>query len=144
MYLQTFGGSALLHLLAAHPKVVGAFGIAAVVAMLITPQGPGRYVGTATHLARLEAAIATEGSVSEPRQLAAERGAARLLERGERGEIRAAIEHTLRRCGNGCTDLSTARVARDPILLRRVLVLYELDRLATARDVAIGTARAGH
>lgn len=144
MYLHTFGGSALLHLLAAHPKVVGAFGIAAVVAMLIAPHGPGRYVGTATHLSRLEEALADPRPASQSRQLAAERAAARMMEAGGSGEIARAVEHTLRRCGSGCTDLSTARVTGDPVLLRRVLVLYELDRAATTFDVVLGAAGAGH
>ena len=140
MYLHAYGGSALLHLLAAHPKVVGAFGIAAVVAMLISPQGPGRYVGTAAHLARLETALAEPGGATESQATAAARAAARMVEEGRQDQIRAAVAHTLRRCGSGCTDLSTARVAGDPVLLRRVLVLYELDRLATARSATTGAA----
>jgi hypothetical protein len=140
MYLQTYGGSALLHLLAAHPKIIAAFGIAATVAMLIAPQGPGRYVGTATHLARLESALAGQAQVSEARQREAQLGASAMLEAEREHEIVEAIEYTLGRCGSGCTDLSTRRVARDPILLRRVLVLYELDRAATRRDAAVGAA----
>jgi hypothetical protein len=140
MYLQTYGGSALLHVLAAHPKIVAAFGIAATVAMLIAPHGPGRYVGTATHLARLESALAGQTQISEMRQQKAEQAAWAMLEADREHDIVAAIEYTLRRCGSGCTDLSTRRVARDPVLLRRVLVLYELDRAATGRDVAVGAA----
>jgi hypothetical protein len=140
MYLQTYGGSALLHLLAAHPKIVAAFGIAATVAMLIAPHGPGRYVGTATHLARLESALAGQTHASAIRQQQAEQAASAMLEGDREHDIFAAIEYTLRRCGSGCTDLSTRRVARDPVLLRRVLVLYELDRAATGRDVAVGVA----
>jgi hypothetical protein len=140
MYLQAYGGSALLHLLAAHPKVVAAFGIAATVAMLIAPHGPGRYVGTATHLTRLESALGGQAQVTGARQHDAERAATLMLESERDHEIISAIEHTLRRCGSGCTDLSTRRVARDPVLLRRVLVLYELDRAATRSDVAVGAA----
>ena len=140
MYLQTYGGSALLHVLAAHPKIVAAFGIAATVALVMTPLGPGRYVGTATHLARLEAALAASAHVSEARQLQAERAAGAMIEMRPQSEIVSAIDYTLRRCGSGCTDLSTQRIARDPILLRRVLVLYELDRAATGRDLAVGAA----
>ena len=140
MYLQTYGGSALLHLLAAHPKVVAAFGIAATVAMLIAPHGPGRYVGTAKHLARLESALGAQNEVTAARQQHAERAAMLMLELERNAEITSAIEYTLRRCGGGCTDLSTARVARDPVLLRRVLVLHELDRAARAGDAALGAA----
>jgi len=132
MYFQTFGGSALLHLLAAHPKVVALFGIGATVAMLISPNGPGRDIGTGTHLARIEAAVGSQTAVTDARQFAAERAAAGILERQERGEIAAAIAHTLAVCGAGCTDISTARIASDAILLRRVLVLYELDKAAHA------------
>lgn len=141
MYLQTYGGSALLHLLAAHPKIVAAFGIAATVAMVIAPHGPGRYVGTATHLARLESALAGQAHVTEARQREAERAAAVLLESEREDDIASAIHVTLRRCGSGCTDLNTARVVSDPILLRRVLVLYELDRAATGSAAAGAAGR---
>ena len=57
MYIQMFGGSALLHLLAAHPKVVALFGIAATATMLMTPLGPGGYIGSGGHLDRIEAAV---------------------------------------------------------------------------------------
>lgn len=132
MYFHTFGGSALLHLLAAHPKVVALFGIGATVAMLISPNGPGRVIGTGSHLARIEAAVGSQTAVTDARQFAAERAAAGIIERQERGEIAAAIAHTLAVCGAGCTDISTARIVSDAILLRRVLVLYELDKAAHA------------
>jgi hypothetical protein len=140
MYFQAYGGSALLHLLAAHPKIVAVFGITATVAMLIAPHGPGRYVGTARHLARLESALGAQSQVTAARQHQAERAAALMLELERNTEIVAAIEYTLRRCGSGCTDLSTARVARDPVLLRRVLILHELDRAARGGDVAAGAS----
>lgn len=130
MYFQTFGGSALLHLLAAHPRVVALFGIAATVGMLISPNGPGRHIGTAGHLARIEAAVRPQAAVTEARQSAAERAAADMMERREHGEIAAAIAHTLAVCGAGCTDISTSRIASDELLLRHVLVLYELDKAA--------------
>jgi hypothetical protein len=132
MYFHTFGGSALLHLLAAHPRVVALFGIGATVAMLISPNGPGRDIGTGSHLARIEAAVGSQIAVTDARQMAAERAAAGIAERQERGEIAAAIAHTLDVCGAGCTDISTARIVSDAILLRRVLVLYELDKAAHA------------
>jgi hypothetical protein len=132
MYFHTFGGSALLHLLAAHPRVVALFGIAATVGLLISPNGPGRDIGTGSHLARIEAAVGSQIAVTDARQIAADRAAAGIIERRERGEIAAAIAHTLDVCGAGCTDISTARIASDAILLRRVLVLYELDKAAHA------------
>ena len=131
MYIQMFGGSALLHLLAAHPKVVALFGIAATATMLLTPLGPGRYIGSGSHLARIEAAVRPQAAITEARQAAAER-AARLLARQNQTEIAAAVTLTLERCGAGCTDISTARIISNPELLRRVLVLHELDFQARA------------
>jgi hypothetical protein len=130
MYFQTFGGSALLHLLAAHPRVVALFGIAATVGLLVSPNGPGRHIGTAAHLARIDAAVRPQAEVTEARQAAAERAAAGIIERQERAEISAAIAYTLKACGAGCTDISTSRIVSDALLLQRVLVLYELDKAA--------------
>ena len=142
MYFQTFGGSALLHLLAAHPRVVALFGIPATVTMLMAPQGPGRYAGTAGHLERLEAAIRPQAGLTEERQVFAERRAAQMLERHEGAEISAAVGEMLRRCGSGCTDISSNSIVSDPAMLRRVLYLYELDQLARVpkpmREVPFG------
>jgi len=132
VYIQMFGGSALLHLLAAHPKVVALFGIAATATMLLTPLGPGRYIGSGSHLARIEAAVRPQAAITEARQAAAERAAARLLARQNQTEIAGAVTLTLERCGAGCTDISTARIISNPELLRRVLVLHELDFQARA------------
>jgi len=76
--------------------------------------------------------VGSQTAVTDARQFAAERAAAGIVERQERGEIAAAIAHTLDVCGAGCTDISTARIVSDAILLRRVLVLYELDKAARA------------
>ena len=46
MYFNVFGGSALLHLLAGHPRIVAAFGIAGTVAILVSPLGPGKHPGS--------------------------------------------------------------------------------------------------
>jgi hypothetical protein len=132
MYPYTFGGSALLHILAAHPRVVAFFGIAATVSMLISPLGPGRYSGTARRLEQLEASVKVNNLVTAERQAKAERAATSMLERAADAEIAAAVDYTLHRCGSGCTDLSTPTVVADPELLRRVLVLYDLDTSITA------------
>jgi hypothetical protein len=134
MYTQMFGGSALLHLIAAHPRVVALVGITATATALMAPLGPGRFIGSESHLERIEAAIRPQAAITEARQAAAEREAARLLARQETGEIEAAVEHTLERCGGGCTDISMRQVVSDPVLLRRVLVLHELDMLARAGE----------
>ncbi len=125
-----FGGSALLHLIAAHPKVVALFGIVATVSLLMAPHGPGRYLGTDSHLRRIEAAVRPQASISEARERSAESAAIEMLARRDREEIATAVRQTLSRCGPGCTDISTKDVTADDLLLRRVLVLYYLDREA--------------
>jgi hypothetical protein len=132
MYLQVLGGSALLHLLAAHPRVVAVFGLGLTAAMLAGPLGPGRHVGTAGHLTRIEAAIRPQLEITEAREAAARQSAARILARKEPGEIPAIVAETLRRCGSGCTDISTERITSDAVLLRDVLVLHELDEAVRA------------
>jgi len=59
-----------------------------------------------------------------------------MLERLDDSEILAAVEHTLQQCGPGCTDVATPIVIDDPALLRRVLVLYQLDLAATRERAA--------
>jgi hypothetical protein len=130
MQTPTFGGSALLHLIAAHPKVVALFGIALTVSLLMAPQGPGRYVGTDAHLRRLEAAVRPQASTSEARERFAEGAAIQMLARRNRDEIVTAVRQTLSRCGPGCTDISTGDITAHDVLLRRVLVLYYLDQEA--------------
>ena len=108
MYLNTYGGSALLHLLIGYPRLVLIFGLAGLVGMTSTPLGPGRYSGTGAYLAQLD-------SVFKPR----------LAE--------AAAEQR-------------ARQAATDMLLRRVLVLYQLDLAATraGADAARSDAEAIH
>jgi hypothetical protein len=131
MYLPTLGGSGLLHLLAAHPRVVAIFGVAATVGALMAPHASGRLVGTTGHIERIESAIGPQlGAVAEQRQTAAEEEAVRLLEHNDRKQIEAAVTRMLRTCGTACTDISTARVMSDRALLVRVLMLSELDTLA--------------
>jgi hypothetical protein len=140
MYFNTFGGSALLHLLMGYPKLILIFGLAGTVAMTATPHGPGRYAGTGSYMAQLDAAykprLAEAAAEQQARQAATD-----MLERFDSNEIRAAVEHTLQQCGPGCTDLATPIVINDPDLLRRVLVLYQLDRAATtARSASVTSA----
>jgi len=135
MYLHTLGGSALLHLLFGYPRLVLLFGVAGIVAMTGTPHGPGRSAGTGAYLEQLDAAfqprLAEAGAEQQARQAATD-----MLERFEPNEIRAAIEHTLQQCGPGCTDLATPIVITEPDMLRRVLVLYQLDQAATRARAA--------
>jgi hypothetical protein len=135
MYLTTFGGSGLLHLLAVHPRVAAVFGIAATVSMLASPLGSGRFAGTADRLEKIERSVNDTGLAAVARQARAEREAKVLLEEGDKEAIDAAVASVLRRCGRGCTDLSTATIARDPELLRGVLILHGLDQaVAEARQ----------
>ena len=128
MYLTTIGGSGLLHLLAAYPRVVGTLGLAATVAMLLSPAGPGRQIGTARSLAQLDRTIAEHAASAPSSRDRAEAAAAAMLERANGGEITAAVGEVLEHCGAGCTDLTSAAVIRDATLLRRVLVLQQLDK----------------
>jgi hypothetical protein len=138
MYVPTFGGSGLLHLLAAHPRVVAIFGVVATVTALAAPHAPGRVIGTADHITRIESAIRPQVALAEERQAAAEAEAVRLLEQNDRKQIETAVRQLLRNCGPQCTDISTDRVIRDRALLLEVLMLSELDKLAHSprKDVA--------
>lgn len=142
MYAPTFGGSGLLHLLVAHPRVVAIFGVAATIGALIAPHATGQLVGTANHIERIESAIRPQVEVAEERQTAAEEAAVRLLAQNDRAQIESAVRRILRACGTGCTDISTERVISDRALLLEVLMLSELDKLArTPRTDVAGAAR---
>jgi hypothetical protein len=130
MYLNTFVGSALLHLLLGYPRLILLLGIAGTVAATGTPHGPGLYVGTSGYLAKLDAAIGPNAVNVESAEADARQAVADMLEAYDPDEIEAVVAATLRECGPGCTDLATPIVIRDPDLLRRVLVLHELDRIA--------------
>jgi len=138
MYLNTFGGSALLHLLIGYPRLILMFGIAGTVAMTATPHGPGRYAGTGAYMAQLDAAVKPRLIDAATEQQARLR-ATDMLERFEGTEIRAAVAHMLEQCGSGCTDLATPIVIDQPELLRHVLVLYQLDQAAAEARAATPT-----
>jgi len=138
MYLSTYGGSALLHLLVGYPRLVLVFGLAGLVGMTSTPLGPGRYGGTGAYLAQLDSAFKPRLAEAAAEQRARQ-AATDMLERFDDREILAAVEHTLQQCGSGCTDVATPIVIDDPALLRRVLVLYQLDRAGNGvRSAAAG------
>ena len=135
MYLNTYGGSALLHLLIGYPRLVLIFGLAGLVGMTSTPHGPGRFGGTGTYLAQLDSAFKPRLAEAAAEQRARQ-AATDMLERFDDSQILAAVEHTLQQCGPGCTDVATPIVIDDPALLRRVLVLYQLDQEATRARAA--------
>jgi hypothetical protein len=139
MYLNTYGGSALLHLLIGYPKLILLFGLAGTVAMTTAPHGPGRYAGTGAYMAQLDAAFKPRLADAADEQQARQR-AIDMLERFDGNEIDNAVAHTLRQCGPGCTDLATPIVIDNPVLLRHVLVLYQLDQASSkARATAANT-----
>ena len=135
MYLNTYGGSALLHLLIGYPRLVLVFGLAGLVGMTSTPHGPGRFGGTGAYVAQLDSAFKPRMAEAAAEQRARQ-AATDMLERFDDSEILAAVEHTLQQCGPGCTDVATPIVIEDPALLRRVLLLYQLDLAATRARAA--------
>lgn len=130
MYFGFFGGSALLHLLAAHPKVVAAVGIATTVTLLATSMGPQNYLGAGQQIRRLERIVAAnelvDAGAMEDVAAAAQRMANMPL-----AEIEQTVRRVLRECGNGCADLTPAIVMNDTALLQNALYISELDRHAT-------------
>jgi hypothetical protein len=137
MYFPIFVGSGLLHLLAAHPRIVALFGIAGTVSLLVAPHGPGNFRGTAAYLERLDVQIGETAPIASEYRTKAEGAAAATIERGRPEEIQSAVDRALRACGSGCSDLSTPLVTGNKELLRRVLVLSDLDRrVEAARGIA--------
>jgi len=144
MYFQTFGGSALLHLLMGHPRLIALLGIAATVALAGAPQGPGRYRGAGDYLDRIEAAMTRSLETTTETQERALRAASEMLEYERTEDIEAAVDHTLRQCGPWCTDLTTPVVIDNLDLLKGVLLLYELDQIGTASRTAGGAPASAH
>jgi hypothetical protein len=141
MYMNLFGGSALLHLLIGYPRLILVLGIAGTVAATNTPHGPGRYLGTGEYLAALDAAIGERATNSDTAERTARLAVTNMLEDYDPIKIENTVAETLDACGEGCTDLSTPIVIRDVELLRRVLTLHELDRIsAQARTTNPGVA----
>jgi hypothetical protein len=126
VYFSFFGGSALLHLLAAHPKVVGALGIAMAVGLLAAPSGMHNYIGAGRHLLEIERSVASE-AVSDL-TVAQAGAAARSRAEMSRADIEAAVRTTLRECGPACAALTPAVVMNDAELLEKALYVGELDR----------------
>ena len=132
MYFSFLGGSALLHLLAAHPKVVGAIGIAAAVGLLVAPNGVHHYIGAGQHMAHIERSMIANEVVDDLTIADVEASAARLAEM-PRGDIEAAVREALHECGRACGALTPAVVMDDADLLAKALYVAELDR--RARDI---------
>jgi hypothetical protein len=125
MYFNFLGGSALLHLLAAHPKVVVAFGIATTVGMLSTSLGPQNVVGVGQQMRALERSITQHVADAEIPAVTRVAGAA---DTRTREEMEHDIRYSLAQCGKGCRDLTPAAVMRDAKLVKDALYLASLDR----------------
>ena len=132
MYINVFGGSALLHLLLGYPRLILVLGIAGTVAATNTPHGPGRVAGTGQYLAALDAEIGQRATNSDTAERTARQSVTNMLESYDPVAIEKTVAETLDACGDRCTDLSTPIVIGDTELLRRVLTLHELDRLWAA------------
>jgi hypothetical protein len=136
MYINVFGGSALLHLLLGYPRLIVVLGLAGTVAATSTPHGPGRFVGTGQYLAALDNQLGQRATDSDSIEQSARQSVTNMLEDYDPIAIEKTVAETLRACGESCTDLSTPIVIRDTELLRRVLTLHEIDRLSAASRAA--------
>ena len=132
MYFNMFGGSALLHLLAGHPKVVAAFGIAGTVALLVSPLGTGGHPGSESYVRAIDRSIAS-GAGLDNAAMAEARGAAEQLSHMPKSVIHEAVQDALTACGSGCAELTPAIVETDPKLLRDALLIYQIDVIRQLR-----------
>jgi hypothetical protein len=133
MYFNMFGGSALLHLLAGHPRVIAAFGIAATVAMLVSPLGPGKHSGSDGYVSAVDRTMPS-GQGLDSTLLEEARIAADELEQKPKDVVHEAVQDTLSACGAACVDLTPAIVERNPGLRHDALLLYAIDVTRRLRD----------
>jgi hypothetical protein len=146
VYFSFLGGSALLHLLAAHPKVIGAIGIAAAVGLLAAPSGVHNYIGASRHMAAIERSVVANDVVSDLTVAEAEAAARRRAEMS-RADVESAVRYALGECGRGCAALTPAVVMNDAELLDKALYVAELDRRSkelgplTRDEIALSMAR---
>lgn len=120
MYLNSFGGSGLLHILAGHPRLVAGFGLVGAIALLASPVGPGTYRGTAKYASAIERTIHDRGN--EQTVANAERQAAGELN-DSREQLEPIVRRTIASCGAPCGDVTIDSVFGDRALLKQVLVL---------------------
>jgi hypothetical protein len=130
MYFNSFGGSTLLHVLAAHPRVVATLGIAGTVAMLTTSLGRTDYVGANRYANALDEAIASYSQVDDA-QIENAYTISVQLQATRSPRMRAAVRDALHACGRGCAELTPAIVENDHSLLKKALLVAELDRVAS-------------
>ena len=128
MYLGTLGGSALLHVLVSHPKVVAVFGLVTTVLMLGTPHGPFSYAGADQYASTIERQIQARQPVDDAVIQQAASEAESLLSRPA-DELEPIARRRLRECGVHCTELSLTTIMGRPEVLKQLLYLDALDRL---------------
>ena len=126
MYFNVFGGSALLHLLAGHPRVVAAFGIAGTVAILVSPLGPGKHPGSEAYAQAIDQEIPSSAGLNAA-TVAQATTAAEQLSHMSKDAVHEAVQSALASCGAGCAELTPAMVERDPKLLHDALLIYQID-----------------
>jgi hypothetical protein len=139
MYLNMFGGSGLLHILAGHPRLVAGFGLVGAVGLLVSPVGPGTYRGTAKYATAIERIVHDRGTelvVANAEQQAA----------GELNETREVLEPLVRRtiaaCGAPCGDVTVDGVFGDRALLEQVLVLDAIQtQVSTSAAPVTGSGK---
>jgi hypothetical protein len=136
MYFNMFGGSAFLHVLAAHPKVVAAFGIAATVAMLASPLGRSNYARSERYARQLDTVVAAYADVDDATVETATRASDKLHTMPD-AVIHQAVREMLAACGSHCAELTPMIVERQPKLLSKALFVHELNVLAAQRDHAV-------
>jgi len=134
VYLNSFGGSGLLHLLAGHPRVVAAFGIVGTVALLVSPLGPGVQGGSARYAEALDRSVSPGISATLIAD-AQESADAQLSESPE--VLDGVVGQTLHLCGPQCGAVTPAIVLKDPVLLRKVLLLHEVNLRATGQHADV-------
>ncbi len=140
MYLTMFGGSTLLHVLAAHPRVVATLGIVATVTMLVSNSAVADRARASRYAHALDQTVSSHGRV-DPRLLAEAADAAARLETGGGREMDAAIRYALLACGAGCVELTPEIVEHDPGLRQAALYVAELDRIATGQAARLAASR---
>jgi hypothetical protein len=133
MYFNMFGGSALLHLLAGHPRIVAAFGIAATVAMFISPLGPGKHAGSEAYAQAIDKTLPARPGLDSA-DLAQARAAADQLAQMPKDVVHEAVRDTLTACGLACAELTPAVVEGDPKLLHDALLIYQIDAIRHLRQ----------
>jgi len=130
-----FGGSALIHLLASHPRIVAFFGVSALVGTLLqSPFGTPEVMGTAGYVQQLEQ-VARQHHAIDPEIVAHAHKTARVLAQLPTSRLTEIVGDTLRECGAGCNRVHMTEVFKNRELLTDLLLLYTLNQANAQRTV---------